>query len=64
MTDPEPSPLTDLPEDLVGSPVVAMGSPELVHGVLAGAGDRWSGIVDALRPLAEPSAEARPSSTC
>ncbi len=59
VSDPEPSPPTDLPEDLVGSPVVAMGSPELVHGVLAASGDRWSGIADALRPLAEPGAEAQ-----
>lgn len=59
VTDPEPSSLADLPEDLVGSSVVAMGSPELVHGVLASAGDRWSGIADALRPLAEPSAGAQ-----
>lgn len=59
VTDPEPSSLTDVPEDLLGSPVVAMGSPELVHGVLAGSGDRWSGIADGLRPLAEPSADAQ-----
>lgn len=59
VTDPEPSPLTDVPEDLVGSSVVAMGSPELVHDVLASAGDRWSGIADRLRPLAEPSADAQ-----
>ncbi len=37
----------------------AMGSPELVHDVLASAGDRWSGIADRLRPLAEPSADAQ-----
>ncbi|HET8960052.1 hypothetical protein, partial [Nocardioides sp.] len=59
VTDPEPSPPTDLAEDLLGSPLMAMGSPELVHGVLAVAGDRWSGLQAALRPLAEPAPDVQ-----
>lgn len=59
VTDPEPSPPTDLADDLLGSPLMAMGSPELVHGVLAVAGDRWSGLQAALRPLAEPASDVQ-----
>ena len=55
VTDPEPSSPADLAEDLLGPPLGAMGSPELVHGVLAVAGDRWSGLRTALEPLARPA---------
>jgi Gluconate 2-dehydrogenase subunit 3 len=59
VTNPEPSSPTDLAEDLLGSPAVAMGSPELVHGVLAVAGDRWSALRAALRPVAQPAPDVR-----
>jgi hypothetical protein len=39
--------------------MMAMGSPEIVHGVLASAGDRWSGLRAALQPLAEPAPDVQ-----
>ena len=59
VSHPKPSSPTDLAEDLLGSPLIAMGSPEAVHGVLAAGGDRWSGMQEALRPLCRPAPDAR-----
>jgi Gluconate 2-dehydrogenase subunit 3 len=62
---PESSPPLDLVEDLLGDLVeqggtalLAMGSTETVHGVRAVAGDRFSGIQDAVARLVVPEGAA------
>jgi hypothetical protein len=63
--NPEPSPPLDLVEDLLGdlagqgaTALVALGSTETVHGVRAVAGDRFSGVRDAVTRLVVPEGDA------
>jgi hypothetical protein len=55
---PESSGPLDVVTDLVGvGPVAAMGSPELLHGLLARSGGRFGALRDEVGRLAEPTAE-------
>jgi len=63
--DPEDSPPLDLVEDLLGdladrgaTALIAMATTETVHGVRAVAGDRFSGIEDAVGRLVVPQGAA------
>ena len=56
--NPESSGPLDVVTDLVGvGPVAAMGSPELLHGLLASSGGRFEGLREEVGRLAEPAPE-------
>jgi hypothetical protein len=57
--NPESSGPLDVVTDLVGiGPVAAMGSPELLHGLLARSGGLFEGLRQEVGRLAEPAPEA------